>query len=201
MAIPDPPHMNPPHMDPNAVFRAFYPDDTPLRRKLLNHSSQVRDEALRIAATPACAGMPLDLDLVSAGAWLHDIGVCRCNAPDIFCTGTQPYIRHGIIGADMLREFGALHGLDLEPCARICERHTGSGLTAVEISIRRIPLPVRDYLPETLEEKLVCLADKFYSKSGDGHRKGIDAVRRSQFRFGDAALRRLDALLALFGLA
>ena len=188
-------------MDPKPILHAFYPDDTPLRRKLFDHSGQVRDEALRIATTPACAGMNLDLDLLSAGAWLHDIGVYRCNAPDVLCTGTQHYLRHGIIGADMLREYGALHGLDLEPCARICERHTGSGLTADEIRIRRLPLPVRDYLPETLEEKLICLADKFYSKSGDGHRKTTDAVRRSLFRFGEAPLRRLDALLSLFGLA
>ena len=188
-------------MDPREILRVFYPDDTPLRRKLLAHSGQVRDEALRIAAAPACAGMDLDLGLVSAGAWLHDIGVYRCDAPDILCTGTQPYLRHGIIGADMLREYGALHGLDLEPYARICERHTGSGLTAEEIRIRRLPLPVRDYLPETPEEKLICLADKFYSKSGDGHRKTTDAVRRSLQRFGEAPLRRLEALLTLFGLA
>lgn len=187
-------------MDHKEILWAFYPDDTPLRRKLLAHSGQVCDEALRIASTPACAGMHLDLDLLSAGAWLHDIGVYRCDAPDILCTGTQPYLRHGIIGADLLREYGAMHGLDLGPCARICERHTGSGLTADEIRIRRLPLPVRDYLPETPEEKLICLADKFYSKSGDGHRKSTDAVRRSLSRFGAAPLRRLDALLDLFGL-
>ena len=54
--------------DPMAILWAFYPEDTPLRRKLLEHSGRVREEALRIAATPACSGMGLNLDVVSAGA-------------------------------------------------------------------------------------------------------------------------------------
>lgn len=187
--------------NPREILRAFYPDDTPLRRKLLAHSGQVRDEALRIASFPACSGLKPDLDLVSAGAWLHDIGILRCNAPDILCTGTEPYIRHGVIGAEMLRKYGAEHGLDLEPFARICERHTGSGLSAAEIRARNLPLPPLDYLPETTEEKLVCLADKFHSKSGDGRRKTLDEVRRGIVRFGPGPAARLEALLGMFGMA
>jgi uncharacterized protein len=188
-------------MDALRLLKVFYPEDTPLRRKLLAHSGNVRDEALRIAASPACAGMGLDLDLVSAGAWLHDVGICRCDAPDILCTGAEPYIRHGAIGAEMLRAYGAAHGLDLEPYARICERHTGSGLAAAEIRARGLPLPPGDYLPETPEEKLVCLADKFHSKSGDGRRKTLDEVRRGIVRFGPGPAARLEALLGMFGMA
>jgi uncharacterized protein len=50
----------------------------------------------------------------------------------------------------------------MEKFARICERHTGSGLTAEEIVSGGLPLPERDFLPETLEEKIICLADKFF---------------------------------------
>ena len=187
--------------NPKEILRAFYPEDTPLRRKQIDHSGQVRDEALRIASSPACSGLKLDLDLVSAGAWLHDVGILRCNAPDILCTGTEPYIRHGVIGAEMLRGYGVAHGLDLEPFARICERHTGSGLLAGEIRERGLPLLPLDYLPETPEEKLVCLADKFHSKSGDGRRKTIDEVRRGIVRFGRGPEERLEALLRMFGIA
>lgn len=187
-------------MDALRVLEAFYPEDTPLRRKLLEHSRRVREEALAIAGSAACRGMGLDLEVVSAGAWLHDVGVCRCHAPDILCTGSEPYIRHGVAGAEMLRTFGAAHGLDMEPFARICERHTGSGLAAAEIRARNLPLPPCDYLPETLEEKLVCLADKFHSKSGDGRRKTLDEVRRGIVRFGKGPAARLEALLVLFGL-
>lgn len=187
-------------MDALRVLGAFYPEDTPLRRKLLEHSRLVREEALAIAESAACREMGLDLDVVSAGAWLHDVGVCRCHAPDILCTGTEPYIRHGIVGAGMLRAYGAEHGLDMEPFARICERHTGSGLSAGEILSRGLPLPPRDFLPVTLEEKLVCLADKFHSKSGDGRRKPLEEVRRGIARFGAAPVARLEALLELFGM-
>lgn len=187
-------------IDARRVLEEFYPEDTPLRRLLLEHSRSVREEALAIAESPACRGMGLDLELVSSGAWLHDVGVGRCHAPSILCTGDEPYLRHGIVGGEMLRAYGAEHGLDMEPYARICERHTGSGLAAAEIRERGLPLPVQDFLPVTPEEKLVCLADKFHSKSGDGRRKPLAEVRRGMARFGAGPVARLEALLELFGL-
>ena len=54
-----------PGFDPEAVLRHFYPEDTPLRRLLLRHSSQVRDMALRILDAPSCP-LELDRELVSA---------------------------------------------------------------------------------------------------------------------------------------
>ena len=65
-------------------------------------------------------------------------------------------------GAALLRETGAG-----EMMARVAELHTGSGLTSAEITQQKLPLPARDYLPSSLLEKLICYADKFYSKSGD----------------------------------
>ena len=49
--------------------------------------------------------------------------------------------------------------------ARVCERHTGAGLTKREIIEQELPLPQQDFLPETTEEKLICYADKFFSKT------------------------------------
>ena len=187
-------------VDPLVIIRHFYPEDTPLRRLLLRHSTQVRDKALAILANPSRPPLKLDAELVSAGAMLHDIGVLQCHAPSILCVGTRPYIAHGIIGAEMLREYGRTHGIDLEPFARICERHTGTGLTAQEIREQRLPLPEQDFLPETPEEKLICLADKFFSKSGDMQEKSVAAVRRSLEKFGPDTLERLEALLRFFGL-
>ena len=187
-------------VDPLVIIRHFYPEDTPLRRLLLRHSTQVRDKALAILANPSRPPLKLDAELVSAGAMLHDIGVLQCHAPSILCVGTRPYIAHGIIGAEMLREYGRTHGIDLEPFARICERHTGTGLTAQEIREQRLPLPEQDFLPETPEEKLICLADKFFSKSGDMQEKPLAAVRRSLEKFGPDTMARLDAFCRLFGL-
>ena len=99
----------------------------------------------------------------------------------------------------MLRRYAAEHGIDLESCARICERHTGSGITAQEVRDQSLPLPVRDYLPETVEEQLVCLADKFFSKSGNMQEKSLDRIRNSMFKFGPEPLARFDALCRRFG--
>lgn len=186
-------------IDPQVILAYFYPEDGPLRRLLLKHSEQVRDKALEILREAPAALHQLDPGVVSAGAMLHDIGIRRCSAPGIHCLGEQPYIAHGLAGGAMLREYGRRHGIDLERFARICERHTGSGLTAEEIRNRPLPLPVRDFLPETPEEKLICLADKFYSKSGEMREKSVKRIRHSLEKFGMDAVRRFDELCAFFG--
>ena len=186
--------------DPDIVITHFYPEDTPLRRLLLLHSTKVRDKALAILAAPSRPPLALDEGLVSAGAMLHDIGILQCHAPSILCEGNLPYIAHGITGAEMLRDYGRTHGIDMEPFARICERHTGTGITAQEVREQRLPIPERDYLPETPEEKLICLADKFFSKSGDLQEKPVAAVRRSLEKFGTDTMERFDALCRLFGI-
>ena len=174
-------------IDSLEIIRYFYPEETPLRRLLLKHSAQVRDKALAILAQ---AAPELDSRLVAAGAMLHDIGILHCRAPKILCVGTEPYIAHGVIGARMLREY-----------ARICERHTGSGLTAEEVRRESLPIPARDYLPETPEEKLICLADKFFSKSGDLREKPLERIRHSMLKFGPAPLARFDEMCALFNVS
>ena len=169
------------------LIEHFYPADTPFRQLLLKHSIQVRDKALEIASS---SGIAFDRETVINGALLHDIGIGLCHAPSILCEGSEPYIRHGILGAEMLRR----NFPQLEVYARICERHTGSGLTADDIVKQHLPLPIRDFLPETPEEKLICLADKFFSKSGDMQEKSFASVRRSMEKFGAESLIRFEEL-------
>ena len=88
--------------------------------------------------------------------------------------------------------------MDLEGFALICERHTGSGLTVEDIISQKLPLPEQDFLPQTPEEKMVCLADKFFSKSGDMEEKSFEKVRRSMAKFGEESLKRFDGLWAFF---
>jgi len=178
-------------MQAEKIIGLFYAKEPELCRLLLKHSLQVRGKALQIAGS---AGLLLDLETVSAGALLHDIGIIRCHAPGILCFGGLPYIAHGVAGAEMLRAYGSEHGLDCEVFARICERHTGSGLTAEDIRSQHLPLPVRDFIPETDEEILICLADKFFSKSGEMKEKGFASARRSMAKFGDSSLARFDAM-------
>ena len=178
------------------IIDHFYPEDDDLKRTLLKHSCQVCRKALELAAK---SSETVDLEIVSGGAMLHDIGIRRCHAPGICCTGQLPYLWHGLAGAEMLEQYGIGHNMDLKVFARICARHTGSGLTAEEIISGKLPLPAVDLLPETPEEKLVCLADKFFSKSGDMEEKSFEAVRRSMEKFGAEPLRRFDEMWNYFG--
>ena len=181
------------------IIRHFYPEDTPLRRLLIQHSSQVRDKALSILANPALSGLHVNVQLVNDGAMLHDIGIVQCDAAGIQCEGTEPYLLHGTIGARMLREYGAEIGQDLEPYARICERHTGTGLTREDIIGQNLPLPHDvDLVPESLEEKLDCLADKFYSKSSPEKEKPMERVLASMRKFGPATVERFVELCNTF---
>lgn len=183
------------------IINHFYPDDTPLRRLLILHSQKVCDKALSILDHARLANLSssfdsIDRQLVIDGAMLHDIGIVCTNAPGILCEGQEPYICHGTIGAEMLRRLDP----QLEAIARICERHTGAGLTVRDIVDQQLPIvPVRDLLPETPEERLVCLADKFFSKSGNpAAEKDFGRVRRSMMKFGTYSLARFDALCEEF---
>ena len=179
------------------IITFFYPQDDDLRRTLVDHSQKVCRKALQIAEN---SRLDIDIKLVTEGALLHDIGIFKCHAPDIFCNGNAPYITHGIIGGKLLREYGETHGIDLEKHARICERHTGSGLSIEDIRLQKLPLPEKDYLPETLEEKLVCLADKFFSKSANSNEKTVEDIRRSMKKFAPSTLDRFDELCLIFNL-
>ena len=165
-------------------------DNAALRHILLTHSCLVCHKALTAADRHPELG--IDRAFVEEAAMLHDIGICRCDAPKICCFGTEPYLRHGLIGAEMMRAEG------FPRHARVCERHTGAGLTEKEIIEQNLPLPHRDFLPETLEEKLICYADKFYSKTHPDREKSFEQAEKSIARFGNDGLERFLAWKALF---
>ena len=59
-----------------------------------------------------------------------------------------------------------------------------------EIEQQNLPLPHRDFLPETIEEKIICYADKFYSKSHLDCCKTLPQAEKTISRFGDEGLQR-----------
>lgn len=176
-----------PGMNPLEIITKYYPLDNELRRLLLTHSEMVARKAREVAL--ASGRNDIDMDFLHEAALLHDIGIFLCDAPDIFCTGFEPYIRHGILGADIMRKEGyPRHAL-------VCERHTGAGLTIEDIERQNLPLPHRDMCPQSIEEKIVCYADKFYSKSGDlTCEKSLEKVETSMARHGTDVLRRFRLL-------
>ena len=178
-------------MDYQAIIDKYYPEGDALRSLLLKHSRQVADRCLAIVEKHP--ELQMDKDFIEEAAMLHDIGICQTDAPGIYCHGTHPYICHGILGAAMLRAEG------LERHARVCERHTGAGLSLNDIVSQGLPLPHRDFLPETLEEQLICYADKFFSKSHPEREKTPEQARRSIAKFGEEGLRRFIHWEEMFG--
>lgn len=162
-----------------------------MRHILVTHSESVARRALQIAFRHP--ELNIDTDFVREAAMLHDVGIIRVDAPSIECHGTEPYIRHGVCGAELLRS----EGID-ERYARICERHTGAGLTLDDIVSQNLPLPHHDLQPETIEEKLICYADKFYSKSHLSREKTIEQAEKSLAKFGGETLARFRAMKDIF---
>ena len=160
------------------------------------HSTHVWRLAEKIAKNSDYADA-IDYAFLKEACMLHDCGIIFVHAPSIFCFGSEPYLKHGMLGADYLRKIDKTR---YARAARVCERHIGVGLTAQEIIDENLPLEPRDFLPETFEEKLVCYADNFFSKDPDRlHiQKSFDHVAASTARFGQGPLKRLMTLKALF---
>lgn len=171
------------------LFETHYPAGTPSRDILWQHSAAVATLALEIGRRHGAR-----LDFLEEAAWLHDIGIRYTRAPGIGCQGDQPYLCHGVIGRQLCEQAGLPeHGM-------VCETHVGTGLTAEEVQATGLPMPIRDMLPRTLEERIICYADQFFSKSTP-LRLGLDEVRRRVARHGQPPLDRFEALHASFGAA
>jgi uncharacterized protein len=135
----------------------------------------------------------LDTEFLEEAAMLHDIGIFRCNAPSIQCFGTEPYICHGYIGGQILRDEGLVRH------ALVCERHTGTGLSREQIERQNLPLPLdRSYEPDVMEEQVVCYADKFYSKSHIDHERSVVETAQSLEKFGPEGVRKFLKWVDLF---
>ena len=177
-------------MDFQSVIDKYYPSENELRRILMVHSRQVADRCLKIAK--AHPELKLDAEFLEEAAMLHDIGIFECNAPGIQCFGEAPYIQHGIIGARILREIG------WERHARVCERHTGTGLTKWDIEQQQLPLPHQDFMPVELEEQVVCYADKFYSKSHPDRVLTVLEAAQSLEKFGHEGVEKFLGWAKIF---
>ena len=177
-----------------AIISKYCSGNIELQQIILTHSRQVADRALAILAThPEWAESgEIDPVFVEEAAMLHDIGVVFCDAPRIHCFGKHAYIEHGYLGAEILRQEG------LSKHASVAERHTGTGIDVEQIMREQLPIPLQDYTPRTLEEKLICYADKFYSKTKLGQEKPMSKIRLHMWKYGSDAVRRFDELQALF---
>lgn len=150
-------------MNPVAIIQTFYKPNSKAYNILMTHNRLVADKSVKIAKK--VPHLKPDINFIREAAMLHDIGIFKTDAPDIGCNGKHPYIFHGFKGRELLDALGLpKHGL-------VAERHTGSGLSRQDIIDNNLGLPVRDMTPVTIEEKIICYADKFFSKSPEGLNK------------------------------
>ncbi|MBI0584520.1 MAG: HDIG domain-containing protein [Methanomassiliicoccus sp.] len=126
--------------------------------RLIKHVCTVT--ALAVAVARRCGA---DQDLIIAGGLLHDLGRTRTHG-----------VRHGLEGEALARSLGLP-----EPLVLIIRRHIGSGILPKEA--RTLGLPDLDYVPRTLEEKIVCHADNLVS---DADYLTSDAAYRDFLRKG-----------------
>ena len=113
-----------------------------LEASVREHCKKVAELALKIAERAEKNGVKLNRNAILLGALLHDIGRAVTHDP----------FRHFLISAEILKK----EGMD-EAIVKIAERHFSAGMTAEEA--KKLGLPEKDYLPETLEEKIVSFAD------------------------------------------
>jgi uncharacterized protein len=182
-------------MDVIELINKYYRPDSIAFSLLLQHSRLVAEKALQVALrVSGSSTYGPDLRFIEEASMLHDIGIFMTEAPLIGCSGNYPYIAHGYLGREILENEG------LPEHALVCERHVGTGLTVADIEAGRLPIPRRPMTPVTLEEKIICFADKFYSKRKNNLHieKPVPDIRKELFRYGESKLLQFDEWLLLF---
>jgi len=180
-------------MEPVAIIGRHYAPSSKSHRILLEHGRLVAEKALAAAARVPHLGP--DLAFINSAALLHDIGIFLTDSPALDCHGREHYIRHGILGREILEALGLpRHGL-------VCERHVGVGISAEDIRRFDLPLPERDMRPVTVEEQIICYADKFFSKNGSDTpcEKPVAEILESLKPYGADKVERFTRWVELFG--
>ena len=110
------------------------------KRRVIVHCCTVWTMAEAIARRIDC-----DIDLLRAGAFLHDIG-----------RSVDHSIMHAVIGASIADDLGLPREV-----VEIIRKHVGAGLD--EQDVIEMGLPKGNYIPDTIEQKIVCHADNMVS--------------------------------------
>jgi uncharacterized protein len=180
-------------LNPLNIIGKYYAPGSLAYQILIDHSEMVSEKALKIAARTR--HLHPDEQFIREAAMLHDIGIFLTNEPRIGCFGDKKYICHGFLGRQILESEG------FPKHALVCERHVGVGITEEDIERKNLPLPKRGMMPVSLEEKIICFADKFFSKNPEFLRKEkpFGIVRAGIARYGEGKLRIFDEWVEIFG--
>ncbi|HEX9861345.1 MAG TPA: HDIG domain-containing protein [Nitrospirota bacterium] len=180
-------------MDPLEILQKYYYPNTKTYEYLVTHSKMVARKALSVAEK--VKHLNPDMEFIEQAALLHDIGVYKVNAHRIGCIGPMEYVAHGYLGREILEAEGyPRHAL-------VCERHVGLGISLADIEKFDLPLPKREMVPESIEEQIVCYADKFFTKHPTKLKDEmpLEKVRKTVAKYGEEQVARFEDWHAKFG--
>lgn len=120
---------------------------------VIDHCSAVSEKAVAVGMK-AQEDFDIDFNLLEIGGLLHDIGRAKTHDID-----------HGVVGARILRERGFDGNLQ-----KICERHVCAGIPRAVAE--EMGLPPRDFIPVSMEEKIVCQVDNLTNHTLEELREG-----------------------------
>jgi uncharacterized protein len=113
--------------------------------KIITHCQAVASLAIELAEKFKTKNYSVNLELIEAGALLHDLGRSKTHS-----------VNHAVEGMKIAQNEGLP-----ETIICIIKRHVGAGITTKEAE--QLNWPKDNYIPQTLEEKIVCYADKCIS--------------------------------------
>ncbi len=166
-----------------AILHSYIPPDSETYAIYVPHVASVTAKALRIARRMGLSAA--QQRFIEEAAMLHDIGIVNVDAPSMGCTGDLPYLAHLSEGRRILEQAG------LPRHALVAERHVGVGIPRADVLAHDLPLPPRDFVPQTTEEQIISWADLFFRKlPGELWRElGIEEVRAQVSTYGPRAER------------
>jgi uncharacterized protein len=143
-------------------------------QNVVMHCLMVSAKSHDLAKLILLNGSKIDAELCKVGGLIHDIGRCKSHG-----------LNHGIIGAEMLKNHPKL--------ARIAKTHIGGGISKDEAI--GLKLGNEDLMPVTLEEKVVCYADKLV-QGGRFAANASEEIEKLGAKLGKnhASIKRLEAI-------
>jgi uncharacterized protein len=113
--------------------------------EVIAHCQAVALLSLELTEKFKARNYSVDTALIEAGALLHDLGRAKTHS-----------VNHAVEGMQLAQAEGLP-----DPIVCIIKRHVGAGITSEEAEW--LNWPKDNYIPQTLEEKIVCYADKCIS--------------------------------------
>jgi uncharacterized protein len=169
--------------------------------EVVAHSRLIAAKAKHIGQNAARVGVPVDLPLVTVGALLHDCGQVLLKQE-----GGEPLqlIECCLIHSRRMVEHSDLGDAELRAIlGPLVESHVGPGLAAEDVrainEAQGTSIPVRDYLPQTLEAKILCYAGMLFDGVREmSYRERLEDQLKT-FGAGSGVVRRSRALHDLIG--